>query len=176
MEDEQTQQQQDEGAGEGTAPVAEAVAERTAQQDAAPGAAAAEGQAEAQVGAGEGEQDARPLPTAGETGKPGLGEPPASDAEPGLSAEQLGRLRDVLIASNPEAVPELIAGADFDSLLGSVEGAQAAYARIAERIAGQVAGGVPRGGGTRTLDATVYEGLSGEGKIAAALAIGERVA
>lgn len=43
-----------------------------------------------------------------------------------LSGEQLARLRATLVAANPEAVPELIAGADFDALLASVEPARAA--------------------------------------------------
>lgn len=88
---------------------------------------------------------------------------------PGLTAEQLGRLRETLIAVNSEAVPELIAGATFDALLASVEGARAAYARIREQTTRAAAAGVPRGGGVREVDPTVYAGLSPEAKIAAAI-------
>ena len=85
-----------------------------------------------------------------------------------LSGEQLARLRATLVAANPEAVPELIAGADFDALLASVEPARAAYARIREEAARQVAAGVPRGGGVREIDPAAYADLSPEAKIATA--------
>lgn len=90
-----------------------------------------------------------------------------------LTAEQLGRLRETLVAANPEAVPELIAGADFDALLASVAPARAAYARVREVAARAAAGGVPRGGGVREVDTAVFAGLSPEGKIAAALGRGD---
>lgn len=88
---------------------------------------------------------------------------------PALSAEQLGRLRAALIAANPEAVPELIAGADFDTLLASVEPARAVYARVRDEAAQRLAAEVPRGGGVREIDPAVYADLSPEAKIAAAL-------
>lgn len=90
-------------------------------------------------------------------------------APAGLTPEQLGRLRETLVAAHPDAVPELIAGETFDALLASVEPAKTAYGRVREQVAEAATGGVPRGGGTRSIDATVYESLSGEGKIAAAL-------
>lgn len=94
-----------------------------------------------------------------------------SEGSPGtaLTAEQLGRLREVIVAAHPEAVPELIAGSDFEALLASVAGARAAYVRIAEEAARGAVAGVPRGGGTREFDAAAYEGLSPEAKIAAGL-------
>jgi hypothetical protein len=88
----------------------------------------------------------------------------------GLTAEQLGRLRELLVTANPEAVAELIAGEDFEALLASVEPARAAFARIKEVTAQGLAAGVPRGGGTREIDPAVYGGLSPEGKIAVGLA------
>lgn len=86
-----------------------------------------------------------------------------------LDEVRLARLREVLVAAHPEAVPELIAGADFDSLLGSIEGARAAFARVREETARVAAGIVPRGGGTREVDPAVFAGLSPEGKIAQGL-------
>jgi len=87
----------------------------------------------------------------------------------GMSAEQLGRLRGVLIAAHPEAVPELIAGGTFEELLGSVAGARAAFTRVRDEAARALAAGVPRGGGTREIDPAIFAGLSPEGKIAVGL-------
>jgi hypothetical protein len=92
-----------------------------------------------------------------------------SIAPHGLTGEQLDRLREVLVAANADAVPELIAGADFEALLASVEPARAAFARVKEVAAQGLAAGVPRGGGTREIDPAVYGGLSPEGKIAVGL-------
>ena len=82
-----------------------------------------------------------------------------------LSAEQLGRLREVLVAANPEAVPELIGGETFEALLASVAGARAAFARVREETSRLAASGVPRGGGTREIDPAIFAGLSPHGKI-----------
>ena len=92
-----------------------------------------------------------------------------AEAAAGMSAEQLGRLREVLVAAHPEAVPELIAGATFEELLGSVAGARAAFTRVRDEAARALAAGVPRGGGTREIDPAVFAGLSPEGKIAVGL-------
>lgn len=120
---------------------------------------------------------ARELAALGEREEAGGEEAPAPvTAEPagapGLTVEQLGRLREALVAANPEAVPELIAGADFDALLASVAPARAAYARVRDEAARQAAGAVPRGGGVREVDPAVYADLSPEAKIAAAFARG----
>ncbi|MGN6699935.1 MAG: hypothetical protein ACTHMR_17415 [Thermomicrobiales bacterium] len=85
----------------------------------------------------------------------------------GLSGEQLARLRATLVAAHPDAVPELIAGGDFDALLASVPVARAAYARIRETTTREAAASVPRGGGTRAPDPAAYADLSPEAKIAA---------
>lgn len=121
--------------------------------------------------------ETRELAALGAAGDGGGGEPAATVEEapveaPGLTAGQLARLREALVAAHPEAVPELIAGADFDALLASVEPARAAYARIRDEAARQVAGLAPRGGGVREVDPAVYADLSPEGKIAAAFARG----
>lgn len=58
---------------------------------------------------------------------------PAATPEPDPTVVKLeatiGRYRDLLVAANPEAVPELIAGADIEELDRSLETAKAAYAR-----------------------------------------------
>ncbi len=84
----------------------------------------------------------------------------------GLTAAQLGRLRELIVAANPDAVPELIGGDDFEALLASADPARAAFARVRETATRGLAAGVPRGGGTREFDPAVYAGLSPEGKIA----------
>ena len=96
------------------------------------------------------------------------GEEGGTAAPAALSEEQLARLRAMPVAANPEAVPELIAGADFDALLASVEPARAAYARVREETTRLGAAGVPRGGGVREIDPAAYADLSPEAKIAAA--------
>jgi hypothetical protein len=102
-----------------------------------------------------------------ETPPPAPGDP----APPGdLTPEQLAQLRDTLIAANPAAVPELIAGDTFAALLASVGPARAAYARISEAAARGGTAGIPRGGSVRAPDTSRYDGLSPEGKIAAGLA------
>lgn len=58
-------------------------------------------------------------------------EAPGADAEARL-ARAVERYRDLLVAANPDAVPELIAGADTDALDRSLEGAKAAFARARE--------------------------------------------
>ncbi len=93
---------------------------------------------------------------------------------PSLSADQMARLRDTLVSANPDAVPEMIAGADFDSLLASVEGAKSAFARIKGAVQGESAAGVPRGGGTRTVDPATYAALSPAAKIAVGIELAGR--
>lgn len=87
----------------------------------------------------------------------------------GPTVAQLARLREVLVAAHPEAVPELIGGDDLDALLASVETARAAYARVKLAATQSTLAAIPRGGGTRALDPAAYAGLSPEGKIAVAL-------
>jgi hypothetical protein len=93
----------------------------------------------------------------------------AAEIVEGMSAAQLERLREVLVAAHPDAVPELIAGATFEALLDSVDGARAAFTRVRDESARVLAAGVPRGGGTREIDPAVFAGLSPEGKIAVGL-------
>jgi hypothetical protein len=103
----------------------------------------------------------------------GEASPDAASPTPGTpTLDQLARLRDVLVAANPEAVPEMIGGADLDALLASVEPARAAYARIKDAAAHAALAAIPRGGGTRALDPAAYADLSPEAKIAFALSVG----
>ena len=105
--------------------------------------------------------------TAGEGDSPAPTTPPPPPGAP--TADQLARLREVLVAAHPEAVPELIVGADLDALLASIEPARAAYGRV-KRAATQAAlAAIPRGGGTRALDPATYASLSPEAKIAVGL-------
>ena len=105
----------------------------------------------------------------GEQGAGAEGVVPVTPASGALTTDQLARLRDVLVAANPEVVPELIGGGDLDALLASVETARAAYARVKEAAARSALAAIPRGGGTRALDPAVYADLSPEAKIAFAL-------
>jgi hypothetical protein len=52
----------------------------------------------------------------------------------GAGSVDLQRVRDLVLAANPDVVPEMIAGDTFDALLASVEPAKAAYARIAASV------------------------------------------
>lgn len=60
-----------------------------------------------------------------------------TEEAPGVTAvpgEELAAVREVVLRAHPDVVPELVGGATVTELLASVEPAQAAYARIAERI------------------------------------------
>ncbi|HEX5503824.1 MAG TPA: hypothetical protein VFW96_14465 [Thermomicrobiales bacterium] len=105
-------------------------------------------------------------------GDESAGDPAGQGAGDGLSAAQLARLRETLLAAYPDAVPELIAGGDFEALLASVGPARDAYRRVREEAAREAAAGVPRGGGVREPDPALYAGLAPEAKIAAGLAAG----
>lgn len=83
-----------------------------------------------------------------------------------VTPEALAQLRDQFVALNPAVVPELITGSTIAEVLSSLDAARAAYARVETEVMGRVAGAVPRGGGSRTLDPAVVEGLSPEAKIA----------
>ena len=51
-----------------------------------------------------------------------------------MDEQELMRVREVVLRAHPEVVPELVTGATLEELLGSVEGAEAAFARISERV------------------------------------------
>lgn len=87
-------------------------------------------------------------------------------APPQVTPEALGRLREAFVALNPEVVPELIAGETIEAVLESLDAAKAAYARVKGEVEARVAGAVPRGGSSRTVDPAVLDGLSPAAKIA----------
>lgn len=91
------------------------------------------------------------------------------EPRPALDDAQLTRLRETLIAAYPDVVPELVAGADFDTLLASVAPAREAYQRVREVTAREALGSVPRGGATSAVDAALLAGLGPEAKISAAM-------
>lgn len=96
---------------------------------------------------------------------------PATEREPqpGLDGAQLARLREALVTAYPDAVPELVAGEDFETLLASVAAARQAYQRVRDVTAREALGSVPRGGATSTVDAALLASLGPEAKIAAAM-------
>ena len=47
----------------------------------------------------------------------------------------MGKVRDLVLAAHPDVVPELVQGDSIDALLSSVDGARAAYQRIADAAA-----------------------------------------
>ena len=51
----------------------------------------------------------------------------------------VGRYRELLVAANPDAVPELIQGGDTEALDGSLVAAKAAYARAKEAARAELA-------------------------------------
>ena len=85
----------------------------------------------------------------------------------GAEGVDLGKVRELILAANPDVVPELIQGASFDALLASVEQARAAYVAVAAKVGAQpvVPGGQP---GRQAVDGRI-EGLSPGAKIAEGL-------
>lgn len=67
---------------------------------------------------------------------------PQAQQAPSMGAD-LSRVRDLVLAANPDVVPEMIAGDSFDSLLASVEPAKAAYKRIVEAVGTSASGATP---------------------------------
>lgn len=92
-----------------------------------------------------------------------------AESAPGLTGEQLARLRETLITAYPDAVPELVAGGDFEALLASVDPAREAYQRVRDAATREALASVPRGGATRSVDTALLASLGPEAKIAAAM-------
>ena len=72
----------------------------------------------------------------------------------GTTAADLAAVRELAIRAHPDVVPELVSGSSVAEVLGSVEGARAAYRRVVEAAggAGAADGGppsVPAGAVTR---------------------------
>lgn len=91
------------------------------------------------------------------------------ESRPGLDGPQLTRLRETLVMAYPDAVPELVAGEDFETLLASVAPAREAYQRVRDAATREALGSVPRGGATSAVDAALLASLGPEAKIAAAM-------
>jgi hypothetical protein len=96
--------------------------------------------------------------------------PPVDDA-----AIDLAAVRELVILAHPDVIPELVTGATFDELIGSIETARAAYRRAVEAIqkgqpvAGETAAPkIPAGGGPRQVSANA-EQLSPAAKISEGL-------
>jgi hypothetical protein len=56
------------------------------------------------------------------------------------SGVDLGRVRDLILAANPDVIPELVAGDSFEALMASVEPAKEAYQNVAQRFQQQPQG------------------------------------
>lgn len=81
----------------------------------------------------------------------------AGNPAEGTAAEELNRVREVVLKAHPDAVPELIAGTSIAELLASVEPARTAFARLSERIKPAAAPpatppAVPAGAATAAID------------------------
>lgn len=63
----------------------------------------------------------------------------AAEREASQTAAIMRRYRDLLVAANPDAVAELIQGADPDQLESSVAAAKAAFARAKEAARAELA-------------------------------------
>lgn len=107
--------------------------------------------------------------TSTETPDPNVETGTRTEPAAGLTPEQLARLRDTLVAAYPDTVAELVTGADFETLVASVEPARQAYQRVRDETARAALADVPRGGATSSVDAALLASLEPEAKIAAAL-------
>lgn len=63
--------------------------------------------------------------------------------------DDLAQVRQLILASHPDTVPELVAGENIAALIASIAPAQAAYNRVAESLPAAVT--VPAGGNTPVL-------------------------
>ena len=63
----------------------------------------------------------------------------AREADAGRLEKAVARYRELLVRANPDAVPELIVGADTEELDRSVEAAKAAFARAREAARAELA-------------------------------------
>jgi len=72
--------------------------------------------------------------------------------------DTVGLVRELARKAHPDAVPELIDGADAEAIAASIEPARAAFARLKERIASAQPAGptgparVPAGGNPPAVD------------------------
>lgn len=96
-------------------------------------------------------------------------QPEPGDEAPSLDND-LGRVRDLVLAAHPDVVPEMVQGATFDELMSSVEPAREAYQRIAaEATQPRTAPRVAAQPGQRGTSLVEMESLSPLGKISEGL-------
>lgn len=61
---------------------------------------------------------------------------PAETAAAAVSAEELGKVRALVLQAHPDVVGDLVKGSSIDELLASVEPARTAYQQVAEKVRG----------------------------------------
>lgn len=74
--------------------------------------------------------------------------PSPEEATPSIAADDLAAVRELIVRTHADVVPELIGGATIGALLASIAPAQEAFARIAAQTAPSQPGApaVPAGG------------------------------
>lgn len=77
---------------------------------------------------------------------------------PSIDATTLATYRQAIVAANPRAIPELIAGNDFAAVNASLEGARSAFERIATAMGATAAAGASAAGGGGTGEAVAAAG------------------
>jgi hypothetical protein len=114
--------------------------------------------------------------------RPDSGAEGGAATEPGVidttagGAIDLAAVRNLILLAHPDVIPELVAGANFDEMLGSVESARAAYQRVAESVQSAATNAptevtapkVPAGGGQRQMAINIDQ-LSPAAKISEGL-------
>ena len=97
--------------------------------------------------------------------RPDSGAEGGNGSETGVTDAAVGRaidlaaVRNLILLAHPDVIPELVVGANFDEMLGSVEPARAAYQRVAESVQSTATNAptevtapkVPAGGGQRQV-------------------------
>lgn len=66
--------------------------------------------------------------------------------------DAVGLIRELARKANPDAVPELIDGADAEAIAASIEPARAAYARLRNELGREQPVRVPAGGTPAAID------------------------
>ena len=74
------------------------------------------------------------------------------DGIAGGAFDAVGLVRELARKAHPDAVPELIDGADAEAIAASIEPARAAYARVKEELAREQPVRVPAGGTAPAID------------------------
>lgn len=96
--------------------------------------------------------------------------PSAPQAPAQAAAGDLAKVRDLIIARTPNAVPELITGNTVDELVASVDSAIAVYDRIAAGMRGDAAATPAAGASGTTTAAEAPPAVPGGAHVAVPLA------